>query len=322
MNKYQSVRIILLYLLLSAVIGNAVNAGVPVTGLLLCCRGTDRGPFLVNGEWNPSHDYSDIDQVRSILSHIREAGINIVCIDMTNPSQWTHLWEIYEPMVGNVRKACAEMDMEYFIMIGAVVSDAVRAGKRMPDYIKDIGHLEFWNQQAKYIWENWAGEEQYRTYGFGDDRKIINMFYPGIWVETLWNEAPDEHKTYLSKFYRGTHEYNQDFEDTPSDGWGYRDKQQSSDGKIRFVCPTEGLHPSTSTHISAEEWAERIDWAAEAAHYSIYGSYDDNNDNIHWGITNTANNSAPQMRYPGNDPYYYYNVLKKKLIPDHDTGIK
>ena len=89
--------------------------------------------------------------------------------------------------------------------------------------------------------------------------------------------------------------------------------QQSSDGKIRFVCPTSGLVPSTATHISAQQWSDRIDWAAGAAHYSIYGSYDDNNDNIHWGITNTANNSAPEMRYPEDDPYYYYNVLKDKL---------
>lgn len=313
MNKHQGFRKMLLQLLLIAVMGHGVNAGVPVTGLLLCCRGNERGPFLVNGQWNPNHDYSDIEQVRSILGHIQDAGINVVCIDMTNPSQWTRLWDVFEPMVENVREACAERNMEYFIMIGAVVSDAVRAEESMPEYIKTVGHLEFWNTQAKYIWENWAVDEHYRTYGFGDDRKIINLFYPGILVEALWNEAPDEHKTHLSRFYRGTHEYNQDFQDTPSDGWGYRDRQQSSDGKIRFVCPTEGLLPGTSKHISAREWAARIDWAAEAGHYSIYGSYDDNNDNIHWGITNTANNSAPHMRYPGDDPYYYYNVLRKKL---------
>lgn len=316
MKEIQGLKKTLLQLLMIALVGNSINAGVPVTGLLLCCRGTERGPFLVDGQWNPNHDYRDIRQVRSILGHIKNAGINVVCIDMTNPSQWTRLWHTFEPMVDNVRSACAELEMEYFIMIGAVVSDGVRAEPGMPDYIKTIEHLEFWNARAEYIWENWAQDEHYRSYGFGDERKIINMFYPGIWVKDLWNEAPDEHKTYLSKFYRGTHEYNQDFEDTPSDGWGYRDVQQSSDGKIRFVCPTEGLLPSKSTHISAEEWAGRIDWAAEAEHYSIYGSYDDNNDNIHWGITNTANNSALQMRYPGDDPYYYYNVLKGKLNPN------
>ena len=218
-------------------------------------------------------------------------------------------------MIENVRSVCAEKNMEYFIMIGAVVSNAVRAEKNMPKYIKTIEDLEFWNNQAKYIWENWAQDENYRTYGFGDDRKIINMFYPGELVQPLWEKAKKEHKTYLSKFYRGTHEYNRDFKDTPSDGWGYRDQQQSSDGKIRFVCPTKGLYPNKATHINAEEWSKRIDWASKAEHYSIYGSYDDNNDNIHWGISNTANNCAPHMRYPGNDPYYYYNVLKKKLNP-------
>ena len=319
-NKKYRKRILLITLLLSTLLTNIVNAGVPVTGLLLCCRGSDRGPFLVNEEWNPNHDYSDINQVRSILTHIQDAGINVVCIDMTNPSQWTRLWDIFLPMVENVRMVCKEKNMEYFIMIGAVVSDAVRQSESMPDYIKTIGSLEFWNIQAKYIWENWAQDEHYRTYGFGDDRKIINMFYPGILVEDLWKEAKPEHKTWLSKFYRGTHEYNQDFEDTPTDGWGYRDKQQSSDGKIRFVCPTKGLHPSTSKHISSKEWENRINWASNADHYSIYGSYDDNNDNIHWGITNTANNGAPHMRYPDDNPYYYYNVLKEKLKPPTKRG--
>jgi len=64
-----------------------IKAGEPVTGLLICCRGTDMGPFLVNGKWDPNHDYSDINMVRGILQNIKDAGIKIVCIDMTNPSQ-------------------------------------------------------------------------------------------------------------------------------------------------------------------------------------------------------------------------------------------
>lgn len=285
------------------------KSAVPVTGLLVCCRGNDRGPYLVNGEWNESHDYGDIDQVRGILSNIQNAGINVVCIDMSNPSQWTKLWDTYEPMVENIRTVTAEKNMEYFIMIGGVVSPTVRKGLKIPE---SIGHMEWWNTYAKYIWENWAPDPHYRTYGFGDKRKIINQFYPGIWVQDIWNSAPDEHKTYLSKFYRGTHEYNQDFKDTPTDGWGYRDVQQSSDGKIRFVSPTSGLLPSTSTHITAKEWADRIDWAKKASHYSIYGSYDDNNDNIHWGINDTQN-ATSMYKYPEDDPYYYYAILKNKL---------
>ena len=298
-----------------------LNSAIPVTGLLICCRGGgeyDRGTFLINGQWNAGHDYRDINQVRSILTHIQNAGINIVCIDMSNPSQWTRLWDTFSPMCENIRTVCNEKNMEYFILIGAIVSDAVRNEPGMPAWIKTVGHLEFWNMQAKYIWENWATDSHYRTYGFDDNRKIINMFYPGELVfgsngnGGLWAGTPAEQKSYLSKFYRGTHEYNQDFFDTPTDGWGYRDVQKNSDGKIRFVSPTSGLVPSSAVHISAEKWAERIDWAAQAEHYSIYGSYDDNNDNIHWGINDTKN-AAGMYKYLVDDPYYYYNVLKNKL---------
>ncbi len=310
----KNVRTLLLIMaIILAIPSHNLQAGEPVTGLLICCRGTDMGPFLVNGKWDPAHDYSDINVVRGILQNIKDAGINIVCIDMTNPSQWTYLWEAFRPMVENVRTVCAEKKMEYFIMIGAVVSDAVRSDQKMPDYIKTVGSLEFWNNQAKYIWENWATDSHYRTYGFGDNRKMINMFYPGEWVDVLWNTSPDIHKTYLSKFYRGTHEYNQDFKDTPTDGWGYRDKQQSSDGKIRFVCPTSGLHPGSSTYISQQQWIERVDWVAEAEHYSVYGSYDDTCDNINWGIHDTKIVTNPNRKYANDDPYVYYNVVKENL---------
>lgn len=291
-----------------------VQAGEPVTGLLICCRGTNMGPFLINGKWEPKHDYGDIEQVRGILSNIRNAGINVVYIDMTNPSQWTRLWDEFKPMIDNIRTVCTEKKMEYFIMIGAVVSDAVRSEKGMPAYIKTVGNLEFWNNQAKYIWENYAQDSHYRTYGFGDNRKMITMFYPGVLVDTLWNGTPDEHKTYLSKFYRGTHEYNQDFQDTPTDGWGYRDKQQSSDGKIRFAAPTKGLHPGSSTYLSQQQWKERVSWAAEAEHYSVFGSYDDTCDNINWGIHETKDVTNPNRKHANDDPYVYYNVVKNKLI--------
>lgn len=298
------------------------NSSVPVTGLLICCRGNDRGTFLVDGKWNANHNYGDIDQVRSILSHIQNAGINVVYIDMTNPSQWTRLWSEFSPMVENIRTVCAEKNMQYFIMIGAVVSDEVRKEGGMPAYIKTIGDLEFWNIQAKYIWDNWAPDSNYRTYGFGDDRKIITMFYPGISLETLWNNSAEADKTYLSKFYRGTNQFNVKYPDTPTDGWGYRDVLQSSDGKIRFVSPTAGLYPFTSTRITAQEWSDRIDWAMKADHYSIYGSYDDSFDNIQWGINNTKTaTTSTQIKYPGNDPYYYYNVLKTKLTSNADLAV-
>jgi hypothetical protein len=305
--------VLLIIALILATPSYNLQAGEPVTGLLICCRGSNMGPFLINGEWNQSHDYGDINQVRGILTNIKDAGINVVYIDMTNPSQWTRLWDEFKPMIENIRTVCAEKKMEYFIMIGAVMSDAVRAEPNMPEWLKTIGHLEFWNLQAKYIWENYAQDSHYRTYGYGDNRKIITMFYPGELVDTLWNGSPDEHKTYLSKFYRGTHEYNQDFKDTPTDGWGYRDKQQSSDGKIRCVCPTSGLHPGSSTFISQKQWIERVNWVAEAEHYSVYGSYDDTCDNIHWGIHDTKDVTNPNRKYANDDPYIYYNVVKEKL---------
>ncbi len=48
-----------------------LQAGEPVTGLLICCRGTNMGPFLINGKWEPKHDYGDIEQKhKSINSKI------------------------------------------------------------------------------------------------------------------------------------------------------------------------------------------------------------------------------------------------------------
>ena len=306
----------ILHLVIAITLGincDYIQAGEPVTGLLICCK-NDYNKYLVNGQWLTEPDYRDINVVRGILQNIKDAGINIVVIDMTNPSMWTYLSDKFLPMCENIRTVTKEKGMEYFVMIGAVVSDGVRNEKGMPDYIKTVGSLEFWNNQAKYIWENWATDSHYRTYGFGDNRKIINMFYPGDWVDKLWNETADEHKTYLSKFYRGTHEYNQDFKDTPTDGWGYRDKQQSSDGKIRFAAPTKGLHPGSSSYINEAEWKARVDWVAGAAHYSVYGSYDDDCDNINWGICNTSAQPETRKRYVNDDPYVYYNVVKDKLV--------
>ena len=75
------------------------------------------GPFLINGRWEAKYDYGDIDQVRGILTYIQNVGINVVYIDMTNPSQWTRLWDEFKPMIDNIRAVCAEKKMEYFIMI-------------------------------------------------------------------------------------------------------------------------------------------------------------------------------------------------------------
>lgn len=185
--KYKIQILSLLVLIFLGIHSFKVQAGEPVTGLLICCRGTDMGPFLINGKWESKHDYGDINQVRGILTNIQEAGINVVSIDMTNPSQWTRLWDEFKPMIDNIRTVCAEKKMEYFIMIGAVVSESVRKEPKMPEWLKTFGHLEFWNMQAKYIWENYAQDTHYRTYGFGDNRRMISMFYPGVLVNDLWH---------------------------------------------------------------------------------------------------------------------------------------
>jgi hypothetical protein len=302
-------------------------AGEPVTGLLLCCRGSDRGSFLVNGVWNTGHNYGDINQVRSIMQHIKDAGINIVSIDMTNASMWVRNFDIFKPMIDNIRKVCQEKNMEYFIMIGIVLPQSIRNESGMPSYLQTIDQVEFWNNIAQQIWNDYATDSYYRTYGFGDNRKILGLFYPGELIfgtsgtGGIMGGTTVARKTYLSKFYLGSNEYNQDFVDTPTDGWGYRNTQQSSNGNIRFVCPTNGLVPSSSKRINAQQWSDRIDWAKAAAHYSVYGSYDDSLDNIQWGINDTSKaTTATDVYYPGNDAYYYYNVLKNKLTSPNCTA--
>jgi len=321
MSTIERLKGVLLSMLLLLFAGNA-NAGVPVTGLLICCRGTDLGPFLINGKWNSSHDYNDIEQVRGILRNIQHAGINVVCIDMTNPSQWGRLWDQFRPMIENIRAVCAEQKMEYFIMIGGIVSSTVRGEEKIP---ASMGDLEYWNGKAKIIWDNWAEDSHYRAYGFGDNRKILNIFYPHQLYNPIWESGADTNKTYLSKFYLGTHQYNQRFVDGPIDGWGYRDKQQNASGTIRFVCPSEGLHPTTSKRISAQQWKDRVDWASQAEHYSIYGSYDDTCDSIQWGIQDTKNTRPGSKKNPTDDPFMYYNVVKNKLAPNNPlpkTGVE
>ncbi len=83
----QASTLLLIIAIFLAIPSHNVQAGEPVTGLLICCRGSNMGPFLINGKWNQSHDYGDINQVRGILTDIQDAGINVVYIDMTNPAQ-------------------------------------------------------------------------------------------------------------------------------------------------------------------------------------------------------------------------------------------
>ena len=48
------------------------------------------------------HDYRNYDFALSMMRRIKEAGINIVGIDFTNPSQWDGLSDLHMPMLQNV----------------------------------------------------------------------------------------------------------------------------------------------------------------------------------------------------------------------------
>lgn len=272
------------------------KAGIPCAHILICCRENNRGmTFLVNGKWNPAHDYSDISQVKDVLQKIKDAGINIVIIDMTNDSQWNKYWDIYRPMVDNIQQVCKKKKMQFIIFIGAA------------------GSFSDWNEKAKRIWNTWAKDSSYRRYGFGDDRPMLVAFQPSDMYWERYDKAPDSTKTYLSKFHIGTTQVNDPILPGKSDGWGYRNYSQSVDGKVRFVCPDGGVAPDTWHHIKGDEWKRRVEWAKQAEQYSVYGSYDDVCDGINWGIAATKNTEVKYNKYPGDDPYIYYNILKKEL---------
>lgn len=272
------------------------EAGIPCAHIMICCRENNKGiTFLVNGKWNPAHDYSDISQVEDVLQKIKDAGINIVIIDMTNDSQWNKYWDIYRPMVDNIQQVCKKKKMQFIIFIGAA------------------GSFSDWNEKAKRVWNMWAKDPSYRRYGFGDNRPMLVAFQPSDMYWERYNKAPDSTKTYLSKFHIGTTQVNDPILPGKSDGWGYRNYSQSVDGKVRFVCADGGVSPDTWYHIKGDEWKRRVEWAKQAEQYSVYGSYDDVCDGINWGIADTKNTDVKHNKYPGDDPYIYYNILKKEL---------
>jgi hypothetical protein len=286
-----------------------IQAGEPCCHVLICCRSTNDGiKFQVKGEWNPAHNYGDINQARDILQKIKDAGISTVIIDMTNASQWTNYWNEFEPMVNNIQQVCEEKKMHYFLFIGASLPEDM---KKETGINRDA--FSFWNDKAKLILNTWAKNPAYRKYGFGDDRPMLLAFQPS---EMYWKDfikAPENEKNYLSKFHIGTTQVNDPILPGASDGWGYRNYSQSVDGNVRFVSPNTGLSPTEWKRISGEEWLERVKWASEAGQYSIYGSYDDVCDAIHWGIADTKNCNKAFKKYPNDDPYFYYKVVKEVL---------
>lgn len=306
MNK-NILKTTLLFLLISTFYAPKLQAGEPVCHILICCRSQNEGiKFLVNGEWNSAHDYGNIEQVRDILQKVKDTGIKIVIVDMTNASQWTRLWEDFEPMVNNIQQVCTEKEMQFFLFIGASLSEDMRKETGIRQ-----GAFEFWNDMAKKIWETWAQKPSYRKYGFGDNRPILIVFQPADIYWENYDAAPINQTNFLAKFRIGTTQVNDQILSGKSDGWGYRNYSQSVDGKVRFVAPNGGVPPTDWKRISGETWHKRVEWANKAEEYSIYGSYDDVCDAIHWGIADTKNCKVEYKKYPGDDSYLYYNIVKE-----------
>lgn len=298
---------------------SGVQAGHPCAHVLICCRGSNRGvTFEVNGKFIENHDYGDIEQVRSILQKLKDAGIQNVIVDMTNPSQWLRLQETFEPMVDNIAAVCREKKMEYFLHVGGGFSPAVVAENKLTQ-----SYIKFWDEVAEKIWNKRASMPEYRRYGFGDDRPILLMFTP---AKSFWREmaqAAPEDKAYLEKFHLGTMQINDVIKETvESDGWGYRSKWQNKSGSVRYTSPNGGVNPSTWHKIDAKQWAEEVCWVKEASEYSIYGSYDDSCDSIFWGIANTSASKRECNIYPdAANPYYYYNILKD-ILKKNKAGLQ
>ncbi len=290
-------------------------SGAPyaVCHLMPCCRALNTGTkFLVNGDWITNHDYTDIEHVRSILTNVQNAGINIVSIDFTNPSQWddygesalhggdgNELWPISKVQIQNIALVCAEKGMKFFFFIGNTA----------------YWGLKYWNNIAEYIWNNWVDFESYHHYGFGDDRPMLVVFLPGTNFAQQMASAKEEEISYLNKFRIGTCQVNEPITPTKTDGWGYRNCSQSSDGKVRFVCPNGGVPQADWYRINAAEWQARVEWALAAKEYAVLGSYDDTCDAIFWGI---ADVSGSWTSYHINEetegnPYIYYNIVRQTL---------
>ena len=119
---------------------------VPATYIKVCCHGADKGTkFLANGEWDARHDYRDFDFALEQMRKIKEAGINVVGVDFTNPSQWDQFKAHHWPMLQNVVRAAKELDMQYFLFLGNTCAHT----------------MKYWNEKAKIVWEEFAQDQRF-----------------------------------------------------------------------------------------------------------------------------------------------------------------
>ena len=288
---------------LSANVGVCAEATrpVPVTYIMVCCHEKDKGTkFLANGEWPEKRDYRNYPIALDTMRKIKDAGINVVGIDMTNPSQWDQFKHNFWPKLKNVVRAAGELDMEYFFFLGNTYAHT----------------MKYWNEKAKITWEEFAKDDpHYRRYGFGDDRPMMTMFLPGRdFAAHLKNSKPEEHD-WLDKFRIGTTQVNDPIVPTSTDGWGYRNKSAGATDLARFVAPNSGVHPKTWARVDADEWRARVKWALGAKEYAVIGTYDDTCDSIFWGIADVRGSSNKTHIHEStkNDPYIYYNIVKDEI---------
>ncbi len=324
-NKFAIVLVALQLLL--AIAPTKMNAGEPLCHVLICCKGCNDGvSFLIKGEWNSNHDYRNIDVTRDIMQNIKDAGINTIIVDLTNASQWEWLWDDYTlPTLQIIQEVCLEKDMQYLILMGGALNAAIREENNIPN---EISATEYWNGNAQYVWENWASDPIYKKYGYGDDRPMLVIFTPGTSYWPVDDAAPDEHKNYLTKFYRGNTQVNNTMieqQHLETSGWGYRKTNWNASKTIRYTSPQGGVAPPSWFKLSPEAFRTEVQWVKEAEHYSIYGSYDDTCDGILWGIANTKNSASTvddvvyYNKYPNDDPFVYYDILKEELNPGTET---
>ena len=276
---------------------------IPVSHIMPCCRWNNNGTsFLINGVWNTYHDYADLTQCRNILKTISQAGIRVISIDFTNQAQWDSQWESdhFKERLENIIQVCGEINMEWFLFIGNL----------------SVPGISYWNGIAERIYNSYA---QLGHYHYKDGKPMLLIFMPGSSYNSAINNASAANKTYLKngdKFTIGTCQVNSAITPKATDGWGYRNQSQSSDGKVRFVCPNSGVAPDTWARIDAAAWSNRMDWGLQASKYVVIGSYDDTCDAIFWGIADVSASDTACHKHDStvNDPYIYYNIVKSKLL--------
>lgn len=289
--------------------------GLPTVAcyIMPCCRTNNNGTmFMLNDRWRTSHNYGDIKQTRGILTNIKNAGINVIGIDFTNPSQWDgfgesaahngdggEFWYMFKPMLDNITLVCAELDMEYFLFIGNT----------------QAWGMEYWNNIAGKILDNWAKDPHYRKYGYGDDRPLLVAFIPGTKFAAQLKSTPENKKNNLMQFRIGTCQVNEPIAFTATDGWGYRNYSESYDHKVRFACPNGGVPPQDWFRVGADTWKKRVRWALEATEYAVIGSYDDTCDAIFWGIADVvgSHTECHKNSTTVNDPFIYYDIVRKAV---------